>query len=294
MNNLLSVKITSEELESKEWYELFEKIVEESFQRGTEYEVTNIQKKKENLFAWVIASSPEQAQRMKEHQITYNHEILDGKLADRSHASKDDIARKNALILIAKNLNKAKGIEEIEKNIEAHMGPKNAVNFFFKRDDKNGKHLGSCNIQCLNAMVYKTFAKKTVKLLGKHVEFTPHPRSLDGANAPDAIELTRLGFSDVNIALANTIEALENIPAKENSHKDLMKEIVDIREEITTMKEELRSEQQQIAEKAAEKSTSTLNTQMTLLKRQLATTMQALDMTRANSSAIEGNMDTTN
>jgi len=143
-------------------------------------------------------------------------------------------------------------------------------------------------------MVYKTFYKKTVKLLGKHVEFTPHPRSLDGANAPNAIELNRLGFSDVNTALANTIEALENIPAKENPHKDLMREIVGIREEITTMKEELRSEQQQIAEKAAEKSTLALNTQMTLLKRQLATTIQALDMTRACSSAIESNMDTTN
>jgi len=98
----------------------------------------------------------------------------------------------------------------------------------------------------------------------------------------------------VNTALANTIEALENIPAKENPHKDLMREIVGIREEITTMKEELRGEQQQIAEKAAEKSTLTLNTQMTLLKRQLATTMQALDMTRACSYAIESNMDTTN
>jgi predicted nucleic acid-binding Zn-ribbon protein len=126
------------------------------------------------------------------------------------------------------------------------------------------------------------------------VEFTPHPRSLDGANAPTAAELTRLGFSDVNTALANTIEALENIPAKENPHKDLMKEIVGIREEISTMKEELRSEQQQIAKKAAERSTSTLNTQMTLLKRQLATTMQVLDMTRVVSSAIESNMDTTN
>jgi hypothetical protein len=294
LNNLLSVKITSDSLEFKEWHELFEKIVEESFHRGTEFEITNVQKKKENVFVWVVASSPEQAQKMKENQITYNHEVLEGKLADRTHVSKDDIARKNALILIAKNLNKAKSIEEIEKSIEAHMGQKNAVNFFFKKDGKNGKHLGSCNIQCLNAMVYKKFAKKTVKLLGKHVEFTPHPRSLDGANAPNTAELTRLGFSDVNTALANTIEALENIPAKEQPHKDLMQEIVGIREEISTMKEELRSEQLQIAEKAAERSTSTLNAQMTLLKRQLTTTIQALDMTRATSSAIESNMDTTN
>jgi paraquat-inducible protein B len=131
-----------------------------------------------------------------------------------------------------------------------------------------------------------------VKLLGKYVEFTPHPRSLDGANVPSELELTRLGFSDVNNALASTIETLENIPAKRTVHKYIMKEIVGIREEITTIKEELRSEQQLVAEKAVEKSTSTLYTQMTLLKRQLATTMQALEM--ASSSAIECNMDTTN
>ena len=82
------------------------------------------------------------------------------KLADKFLASKDNIARKNALILIAKNLNDAKNVEEIEKNIEEHMGAKNAVNFFFKRDEKNGKHLGSYNIQYLNAMVYKIFGKR--------------------------------------------------------------------------------------------------------------------------------------
>ena len=236
LNNLLFVKISSEGLASKEWFEMFEKIVEESLVRGTEYAITNIQKKKENLFAWVVASSPEQAQRMKENQLTYNNEVLDGKLADRSLTSKDDIARKNALILIAKNLNKAKNVENIEESIKEHMGAKNAVNLFFKRDEKNGKHLGSCNIQCLNVMVYKKFGKKTVKVLGKYVEFTPHPRSLDGANAPSELDLARLGFSDVNNALASTIETLENIQAKGNMHKDLMKEIVGIREKITTMK----------------------------------------------------------
>ena len=50
LNNLLSVKITSEGLASKEWYEMFEKIVEESFLRGTEYEITNIQKKERESF----------------------------------------------------------------------------------------------------------------------------------------------------------------------------------------------------------------------------------------------------
>jgi hypothetical protein len=68
--------------------------------------------------------------------------------------------------------------------------------------------------------------QKTVKIFGKYVEFTPHTRSLDGVNAPSASELTRLWFSDMKTALANTIEILENIPAKVNLHKDLMKKIV--------------------------------------------------------------------
>ena len=46
------------------------------------------------------------------------------------------------------------------------------------------------------------------------MEFTAHPKSLDGTNAPSQIELTRLGFLDVNTTLANTVEALENAPSK--------------------------------------------------------------------------------
>ena len=73
---------------------------------------------------------------MKENQITFTHEILDKNLADQTIATKDDIVRINALILIAKNLSKAKNIEDIEKTIEEHMGPKNAVNFFLSRTRK--------------------------------------------------------------------------------------------------------------------------------------------------------------
>ena len=173
---------------------------------------------------------------MKEFKITYNNEVLEEKIVDRTHATADDIAKMNALIFIAKNLDKVKNTEQIDKSIEAHFGPKNAVNYFFKRDAKNGKHLGFYNIQYLNAIVYKKIIKKYAKLLNNHVEFTAHPRSLDGANALNASELTRLGFTDVNTALANTIEALENIPAKEIPQKDMMKEIVEIREEISTIK----------------------------------------------------------
>ena len=45
-NNLLSVKIMSEKLKDKKWYNVFEDIVNEGFNRGHEYEVTNVKKKK--------------------------------------------------------------------------------------------------------------------------------------------------------------------------------------------------------------------------------------------------------
>ena len=193
-------------------------------------------------FVWVVVSSPEQAKRMKKLKIIYDNKVLEGKIADRTHATADDIAKNNALIFTAKNLNKPKNTEQIEKNIEEHFGPKNAVNFFFKRDAKNDKHLGSYNIQRLNATIHKKFVKKSAKLLCKHVKFPVHPRILD-TNAPNASELTRLGSSDVNTVLANTIEALENISTKENLQKDMMNEIFGIREEISTMKKKLRSKQ---------------------------------------------------
>lgn len=101
---------------------------------------------------------------MKEFKITYNNEVLEEKIVDRTHATADDITKMNALIFIAKNLDKVKNTEQIDKSIEAHFGPKNAVNYFFKRDAKNGKHLGFYNIQYLNVIIYKTIYQKICKI----------------------------------------------------------------------------------------------------------------------------------
>ena len=65
LNNLLSVKITSDTLIGKEWYNILEEVVLEGFDRTYEYEITNVQKKKEMSFAWIVATSPEQAKKNK-------------------------------------------------------------------------------------------------------------------------------------------------------------------------------------------------------------------------------------
>ena len=102
LNNLLSVKIMSEKLKEKEWYNVFEDIVIEGFKRGHEYGVTNVQKKRDFDFAWVVAPSQEQAKKINTYKIALDNEILDAKLTMRKKLTEDDKVRKNALILIVK------------------------------------------------------------------------------------------------------------------------------------------------------------------------------------------------
>ena len=49
----------------------------------------------------------------------------------RKKLTKDDKAKKNALILIVKNLNEVKSVEELECGIKEHMGEKNVVSIYF-------------------------------------------------------------------------------------------------------------------------------------------------------------------
>ena len=160
----------------------------------------------------MVAPSPEQAKKINTYKIALVNEILEAKFIMREKLTKDDKTNKNALILIVKNLNKVKSTEELEYGIKEHMGEKNVVSIFFRLE--GGKHVGSCNVQCLKTAVYKKFSKKNGKILGKYVEFSPYPKSLDGINAPTNEELVRLGFQDVNTALANTVEAIENATSK--------------------------------------------------------------------------------
>lgn len=70
------------------------------------------------------------------------------------------------------------------------------------------------NIQCLSATVYKKNCQKKHKICNKYVEFTPHPKSLNGISKLLSEKLTRLGFNDINTTLVNAVEALENAPTK--------------------------------------------------------------------------------
>jgi predicted ATPase len=150
--------------------------------------------------------------------------------------------------------------------------------------------------------VYKKYVKQNHPILGKYVEFSPHPKSLDGVDAPSTIELARLGFADVNTALANTIQALENTPLKGYSKADLSKMVeeavnkgaVEIRKEMCLLKEEIVEEAKIYADKAQAESNRNSRVQIALLQKQIRITLETLQADHPDTLEIEGNMDLSN
>ena len=146
--------------------------------------------------------------------------------------------------------------------------------------------------------------KKFEKILEKYVEFSPHPKSLDETNAPSNKELVRLGFTDVNTILANMVEALENTPSKGYTKEELEKlmekvvnkDTMEIRKAMVTKKEDIVKEVREYADIVQTQASKVMGIQLSLLKKQLATTMQCIDsaIERSEVFAIEGNMDLSN
>ena len=98
---------------------------------------------------------------------------------------------------------------------------------------------------------------------------------MDGIDAPSAIELARLGFVDVNTALANTIQALENAPSKGYTKAYLSKMVeeavnkgaVEICKEMSLLKNEIVEEAKVYADKVQAESNRNLRIQIALLQK---------------------------
>ena len=298
--SLLSVKISSPTLKGKKWFELHAEMVIDGFKRGYEFEITNVQKNDSAEFAWIKTPSPDQAKKIKTYKISFFNEIMEVNFASLVKLSEDDKAKKNAVVLIAKNLNKIKTTEALEGGIKKLFGEENVIDIFFRLE--KGKHIGTCNVQCLNADVYKKYVKQNQLIFGKYVEFAPHPKSLDGIHAPTATELARLGFSDVNTALANTIQAMENAPSKGYTKADLGKMVeeavnkgaIEIRKEMCLLKEKIVGEAKTYADKVQAESNKNSRIQIALLQKQMRLTLETLQTDHPDTPEIEGNMDLSN
>jgi hypothetical protein len=89
---------------------LFETIVTDSFKRNKEFESTQVLKSTEQEYAFVIAASLDQRSRTLRSAVAVEGEII-SPTPTKEKLTATMIAKKNCLVLIAKNLNKASNPE---------------------------------------------------------------------------------------------------------------------------------------------------------------------------------------
>jgi hypothetical protein len=204
-----------------------------------------------------------------------------------------EIARKNCLVLIAKNLKKGLTPGQIEAGLQILIGYRNVINVYFPRVE-GGMHIGVANVELLNAPVYKKFVKKTHKLHNKYVRFNPHP--IDGSAAPLEETFKELGFQDMNTALASTVEAIENTtaPSKQKGIakaeiSTLMKEAIvegnqqlkqELQADMQTMREDILTESYTYTNIMTEDLRTKIDGQFDNIDNQFKALMESLTSTR--------------
>ena len=233
-NTLLSTKIENPKLQSISSSELHKDVLIESFRRCYDYEIASVQKVKEETWAWLISTTPMQANRIIQYLVPYKQELMhvitpqaakDERRSRGEGLTEEEIKKKNATMLCLYGLHKMKKVEDTKGSIKAILGNLNVASFYFP-GQVGDLHKGTANVQCLNAIVYRQWVGKTVEIFGKHVNFAPHPKSLQGAIPPTKEEQEKLGFCDISTTIADTLEATRNAPQNKGknpsfTHEDL-------------------------------------------------------------------------
>ena len=83
-NTNLSVKFKSDSLKGTTAPRVFKDVLWSSFKRGHALEITGVHKGKEESFAFLVTTTPIQAKKIEELQITLGSEIVEVKQAIRS------------------------------------------------------------------------------------------------------------------------------------------------------------------------------------------------------------------
>ena len=121
---------------------------------------------------------------------------------------------------------------------------------------------------------YKQFVTKHVKILNHYVKFTPHPCSLDELVAPSEAQLKEFGFTDINNALAGTVEALRNAPNSKTTNQVTKAEIATMVQEAVkegnkSLQREILTDMQEIKDNIIEEANNYTRTITNELKGKL-------------------------
>ena len=114
-------------------------------------------------------------------------QVIELNTSDPSHSRPVQDALRTYIIVRGLNIQ----YSQLQVSVALHklFGAANIVNISYNRaqEDALGRHDGVATIRCLNSAVYTTWcSRRTIPLLGKLVDFTPHHRSIAGTAPPDS------------------------------------------------------------------------------------------------------------
>ena len=126
-SNNLSIKITNEALVGITAHDLFLDVLENSFRRGHNFEVVDVQKDAANNHAYIVAPTPFQAKKIQTLQVSTNHLIIEGQTKKGPSPTLEQKTKKEALILTLYNLPILMHIVYTSLEIRKILGDKNVV-----------------------------------------------------------------------------------------------------------------------------------------------------------------------
>ena len=132
-NNLLSVKISSPSLADVSGHGLFREVLEESFKRKQELEITGVQKNIKETWAWLVAPTPAQAEKIVKFKASFRNEVIQATIKTGDRLSITQLAKKNCLMLVLQGLKLTKTVEETLHEIKETMGARNITSSFFPK-----------------------------------------------------------------------------------------------------------------------------------------------------------------
>lgn len=120
--DMMSVNFQSETLRHVGAYTLFCGILEDSFLRKLDFEITQVQKIADALYAWIVALAPNQAENIRLQHICIQNEVIHttGNYNDKPHKQaliEDQKKRWNYLKLVIYNFPPTKYISTISATL---------------------------------------------------------------------------------------------------------------------------------------------------------------------------------
>jgi hypothetical protein len=184
-NEQMTVTITGDVLKDMGAHEIHNELIETNLRRGQDFEIIHVRKTLKDKIAYIIAASPKQKQKLLLHQVSVRQDLITPNLILQQTWTKEEIAKKNCLTFIIKNVNVAYSQSKVTEVLKKMMGENNVICTYFLRGNAvKDQHDGICNLEVINLIVYKQYVRKSPKLLHMYAKFTPHPQSLDDTSLP--------------------------------------------------------------------------------------------------------------